>query len=374
MKELDDNFIQLFNSLSFNHKSMNFFDIISPKEVLISEWLSFILNPSINGVGNLPVQKLLDVLEDNHNLDELNFISTNTEVSTDKNQRIDILIKYEGLWIVIENKIDSLENGNQTEEYYKYIESIREENEAVYIYLKPNYNSSIPKEKEFRIVTYNQFMNRLKEISEFDYKEKDRYKYLKEFIISGDRFMRNEELDYNETILFYMNNIEKISRMEEEYRIQNKRLHEKLRYDILNELKEYNEEYLTDDDKGTNPRVYMQFFKKKWNNDNHMGVHYELIFGNDKLLSPHVKCSVVLHLEGHLKEEQLEAISKMGITRSRNLAYDNNKNEQVLIPLQLNMSSAKEYDESRKRIIEALMSLINQYESLLDRAFDNENI
>ena len=370
---MDNNFKELFNMLKIEKRQINFFDIISPKEVIVSEWLSFIFNPSINGVGNKPVEKLLESLNIENDLNKYEFISTNTEVTTDTNQRMDIVIKYEGLWIVIENKVDSHENGYQTEAYYKYIESIKEDNEVFYIYLKPNYNISIPKEKNFKVLTYNKLINKLKEISEFDYKEKDKYKYLKEFLVSGDRFMNNEEVDFNDAVLFYMNNKDKMNQIELEYKKQNKRLFEKIKYDVLNYLNEKEDKYLTDEDKGTNLGTYIQYFKKNWKNEDHRGAHLEIVFNTNQILTNKINCDVALHLEGSLPEEYIEKFSKIGITRKEinyyKLAFKDDK--PISNTIELHFISNESYKESINKIENELIKLIGEYESILDNILAN---
>lgn len=368
---IDKNFEKLLKSIKIIEKDINFFDIISPKEVMVSEWLSFLFDPSRNGVGNLTINKLLESINIDYNLDELNFIKTNTEEVTNKGQRMDIVIKYDGLWIVIENKIESEENGQQTEDYYNYIESIKENNRIIYIYLKPNYNKSIPKKQwnkdnGFIVLTYSSLIEKLKEISEFDYNERGKYKYLKEFIISGDRFMKNEKLEYNDAVMFYINNKQKMESIEQEYKKQNKKLHEKLRYDVLNYLNEFSNGYKTDDERGINPRNYIQYYKDGWKNENYNGAHFEILFQNEKILSDQVECNIVLHLENHITEEYLEKLKEKGITKNRSIAFDNNKNFSISYKLKLDFSSYENYDTSLQTIIEYLKKIITEYENILD--------
>ena len=365
MIKIDENFIERFDMLKLENKPINFFDIISPKEVIVSEWLSFILDPSINGIGNKTIEKLLESIDIVKELDEYEFISTNTEVTTDTNQRMDIVIKYNGLWIIIENKVESHENGNQTESYYKYIESIKDDNEVIYIYLKPNYNISIPKEKEFKILTYNKLIKKLKEISEFDYKEKDKYKYLKEFLVSGVRFMKNDELDFSNAVRFYINNKDKMHQIENEYKEQNKRLHNKIRYDVLNHLREKDDSYITDDDKGTSPRTYIQFYKSSWKNNSHMGVHFELMFHTDQLLANKIECDVVLHLENRITEEDMKSFNKEGITRNRTQGCFNGV--PISNQIVLTFNSNETYKESMKKILIEIDNLVNKYEFIIDK-------
>lgn len=63
--------------------------------------------------------------------------------------------------LTIENKIYSREHDDQTETYYKYVsnQSRYRNYEKVYVYLKPDFNSSLPACKNFHVLTYNQLLN-----------------------------------------------------------------------------------------------------------------------------------------------------------------------------------------------------------------------
>ena len=134
LKKIDikDSGITVLDILNKSHYDENF----------ISDWLAFIFNPEINGIGNRPISSLmnsLDISKSNiqnedikrewsNNIKELKdtineqkFIGIEREKVIDDNKRIDMLIKYSNTWIVIENKINSKENGTQTKNYYNYI-------------------------------------------------------------------------------------------------------------------------------------------------------------------------------------------------------------------------------------------------------------
>ena len=200
-----------------------------------------------------------------------------------------------------------------------------------------------------------------------DYIEKYKYKYLKELLISGDMFMKNEELDYNDAVLFYMKNKDKMRQIEIDYKSQNKKLHNMIRYDVLNYLNDNRSDYCTDDDKGTTPRVYIQFFKKKWNSRGELRVHFELLFNTELILSDKVKCDVVLHIEGKPTNEDMELFAKKGITRRKTLACYNN--EPICSSLELSFSSKEAYKESINKMINELEKLLNKYEKILDEIF-----
>ena len=120
-----------------------------------------------------------------YNLDGDDFIEIQREEKTDDWKRMDLIIKYSNIWIVIENKIRSSEHNKQTEAYYKYVEKkIKSENsknkkikEVVYIYLRPDWNEpnnkNIPAKKfdgktGFRNLFYSKLIEYLKNVNYFD--------------------------------------------------------------------------------------------------------------------------------------------------------------------------------------------------------------
>lgn len=363
MEILDDSFKQLFKLLKVENKKFDFFDIIPPKEVLISKWIEFILNPEVNGVGKLPTKKLLELVNENIELDEYEFKNIDTEVSTDSMKRIDILIKYDKLWIVIENKIDSYENGNQTNEYYNHIEKIKQNNEVVYIYLKPNYNSSIPLNKTFQIVTYDKFIKKLKEITEIEYVEKDKYKYLREFVISGGRFMKNEEIEITDSLKFYINNIEKFEAIEEEYKTNNKKLINMIANAVIDALNEEKTKYQF----SKNTNTYIQFYKENWDNINHQGVHFEILFGTANIVGKVVNANIVLHIEKNITGDRLLKFENNNIKVKSTLAYYND--EPIKESITLDFTSYENIQKSIELIINMLKKYAIKYESIIDESF-----
>lgn len=62
--------------------------------------------------------------------------------------------------LTIENKIYSWEHDDQTETYFKYVkaQSRYAKHEKVFVYLKPDFNCSLPVCKEFTVLTYNELL------------------------------------------------------------------------------------------------------------------------------------------------------------------------------------------------------------------------
>ena len=361
MSILEEEFKNEFKLLEIKEKEFDFFDIIPPKEVLVSKWIEFILNPKINGIGNQPLQKLIELSGNNYNLNEYEYEASFTELVTDNFKRMDIVLKYKGLWIIIENKIESLENEDQTNEYYKYINKIKGYNDAIYIYLKPNYNKSKPINDAFKIITYDRFIESLKSIKESDYKELDKFKYLKEFIISGGRFMKNEEMEITDSINFYVNNLDKFNAIEEEYNNKNKILLNKIENEVLAAINFPNKKYNCY--KSGN---YMQFYKDNWENEKHNGVHFEILFKESKIIGRMIKVNLVLHIENNITEEKLKGFKTMDITKKTSQALF--KGNEIKEQLMLDFTTIKAIDESIETMQTMLLSYINKYEALIDNS------
>lgn len=364
MEILDDNFKMMFDMLKENNKQIDFFDIISPKETLVSKWLEFVLNPSMNGIGNLPLAKLIELTNNEFDLDEYEFIDSQIEVSTDQLKRMDIVVKFDGLWIVIENKIDSLENGEQTNDYYKYIENNKGQNKVIYIYLKPNYNVSLPKNKNFVVVTYDKLLTKFKEITEFDFIERDKYKYFKEFIISGGRFMRSEEIEITDSLKFYLKNQKKFENIINEYTSKNKQLVAKISQNIIDYLNS-EEENKYDYSRGTN--TYLQIYKSNWDNSNHQGVHFEIIFNDKSILGKQFKANLVLHIENNIKEDKWVKLNDLGFKKISSLGCSYNGVE-VKENVELDFTNPEKINDSIKLLCESLKEYENKYEKLIDKA------
>ena len=364
MEILDDNFKKTFDRLKENNKQIDFFDIISPKETLVSKWLEFILNPSMNGIGNLPLAKLIELTNNEFDLDKYEFIDSQIEVCTDQKKRMDIVIKFDGLWIVIENKIVSLENREQTNDYYKYIENIKGENKVIYIYLKPNYNVSLPKNKNFVVVTYDELLTKFKEITKSDFIERNKYKYFKEFIISGGRFMRSKEIEITDNLKFYLKNQKKFENIINEYESKNKQLLTKISQDIIDYLNSEEENKYSYSD---NTNKYLQIYKSNWDNSNHKGVHFEISFNDKSILGKQFKSNLVLHIEGNIKKDKWVKLNKLGFKKisSYGCSY---KGKEVKKKVELDFTNPKKINNSIKLLCESLKEYENKYEKLIDKA------
>ena len=167
-----------------NYHSNNFLDItkISRNEIVHSNFIAWILSGNgSHGLGSFPINQLvkclefvkeekeneksrvsLDVINNFYNEDYI----TSVKVSREE-EHIDILVliftKDKTLPILIENKVDSKENNEQTKRYYDYGEkAFRNRDkyyEPIYIYLYPNYNKSVPSNELYLRMTYQNLVD-----------------------------------------------------------------------------------------------------------------------------------------------------------------------------------------------------------------------
>jgi len=188
--------VQFLNDLRFRYRiakkarqeldkylasDFNLVDIIKPGENDISLLISTLLNPEgPHGQGDMFLRKFLEILDQNlpHNeieklLNEsynLEYSVVNTEISTDDNRRIDILIRIpNGLVIGIENKITAGDQRNQLRDYNNYLNKISQQN-YVLIYLtcsgrKPSKESistsernELEKQGRFMAISYRKLL------------------------------------------------------------------------------------------------------------------------------------------------------------------------------------------------------------------------
>ncbi|QDK99006.1 hypothetical protein FM020_14370 [Acinetobacter tandoii] len=158
----DPSFLELENF----YYSKSFSEIlgVSRREISHSNFLAWLLNHTENhGLGDFPIKKLLDIIliSDRNNLRTKHSILYNTfitenyniektivksEYSIENAGRLDIYLdlrilindEQQNLKIIIENKVESKENNDQTNNYFRYFNSNKKKNEIIiYVYLTP---------------------------------------------------------------------------------------------------------------------------------------------------------------------------------------------------------------------------------------------
>src|SRR5699024_3676033 len=168
----DERFLQLQSSQS----TSNLFEIVAAShlEMWHSAFIKWILDPhSSLQLGAYPIKRFLytviyegthfegpsldmDLAKIESNFFNLNLLEFENEFGVKPYGRIDIYGKNKDLRIIIENKINSQENYDQTLKYYSFSQETKEGNELdVLVYLSPD-NQKPPKCKKFIQINYQQ--------------------------------------------------------------------------------------------------------------------------------------------------------------------------------------------------------------------------
>lgn len=153
-----------YQKLSSFYYAKSFSEIlkISRRELSHSSFLAWLFDfNESHGLGHFAVQKLFDLVIKFGDIKNVNskvldlltvgdYIVKNQSVFTEKNVigvgkvdlyielEIEILKRNRNIKFIIENKVGSLESGNQTERYFQYFDGIKKRGELIfYIYLTP---------------------------------------------------------------------------------------------------------------------------------------------------------------------------------------------------------------------------------------------
>ncbi len=279
----------------------SFLSIINKKfdEVTISRCLAFLLNPQ-NTTMKL-IKELLDVSEipeDEENFCELlenentYFENIELEESISERSRIDIKIEFSTFLIVIENKINSMENNIQS---VKYEEDLKGNIKPIkYICIKPKYNPTTMKNKKFAHVTYSQIVEILKTVTKYELKEQEDYYFIEDFIKHVEGYLMNEtQLEITEDVEVYIDNQEVIDTMISNYKKQSEIIAERMTEIVQKKFGEKFNVY-------KNGR-YIQIWRKNWINEGHDGIHYEILWNENGIIGNNVKIIFAIHNERKTK-------------------------------------------------------------------------
>lgn len=194
---------------------------IQYKEVYITQWLGYLLDPNKNGLGIAPLNALLlagrfERISENVDTKE---IKVYTEYVFDNSRRIDIFIETPEYLIGIENKIWSDEQVDQTKDYTESLNKIAGAPEKVRcIYLYPEQNKNVHPVERFHAVTYGELYNELQRISTKDVVSREQW-ILNEFIKYVEEYLmiKNEYPSLNQIARIYADYLSVLQSAESEY-------------------------------------------------------------------------------------------------------------------------------------------------------------
>lgn len=357
---ISSNFIESLKKVNLKDKApdYNFLDVIkkTDNENIISEWLAFLLDT--NKSSSLKPLKLFceffGIEFDGSEID------IEREYTLDNRRRIDIIIKLKNAWVVIENKINSMECNEQTVDYENKIASeINGQNISLYyVYLKPTYNKSNPVNKKFKIMTYGELAKIWKGINSEDFIQKENYVYFREFMkLINERYAMSKELQFDENTKLYIEFSEQFNAVENSFNNACQTVKDKL-LNILNSIFPIEDSWII-----SPHSEYIQFYKVSWGSDLHFEIGtwaWQRNFKNisfNKLIANNVEISYCLHAE-RKQAELYDAIFK----------DIESKNGHLFCTENYNFGSEENCISSLNAIAERLLEIKNSITPIVENA------
>lgn len=300
-------------------------------EVTISKCLAYLISPEYASLK--VIEQLLNIavnINDDAKFQELIaeeetiYEGVEVEEAISSRSRVDILIRFSTFWIVIENKINSQENNEQTN---KYVEDIRHKTDlpVKFLCLKPQYNKCEFANPKFSTITYNQLIEILKGITKYDLDDAENMLYIDDFIKHAEVFFMNEnELQINEDVEVYLENKKIIDDMLKTYKKQCELVRNKLEQEVVARFGEDYEVYCS-------KNGFLQVWKKNWDNENHMGIHYEILCDFNSMINYETEVKFAIHNEMRTRKKYPEishgqvCMKKYNLSDSKNIEESLNK-------------------------------------------------
>ncbi len=219
---MDINFNELLKVKPKKEKP-TFLNVISCdyREVYISSLIGYALlndDELAKNLLELYFKKFPQKLKSNNYLNfDLSQIDIELEKSMD-GRRADVFVKINDIdnpnisisTITIENKTDTSEHGNQTLDYYNWINNEYKEANNAFFYLYPNYNPSTSISNDFFDIDYSTFNNLI--TSSNDYIIRDLKTHIKQRMINYSMNINNEEKEIIEYYKDYFDALNDLSK------------------------------------------------------------------------------------------------------------------------------------------------------------------
>ena len=309
-------------------------------ECSISKWVSFLINP--NNTTIKVIEKLL--MKTVSEKDKVDFVKLFNDPETKLNYirpeepangRVDIMVQFNKFWIMIENKVDANETGNQSVRYEQFGNA--QDKPVKYILLKPNYNQYELKNENFVTIYYNEFADILREISKKDLRFADNYIYLQEFIRHADLYLTEKVRDYKSNITSDENKLKIVDKIREVFDMpySDYETHRMPKYNCI------------------------QVWKKGWSTkkeiSNHKGVHYEIVFLKDfdYLCEKGIRVYLCIH-----NESMNGRIPKTDLPKSQDMynnKYDFDTEENAEKSINEIVTKLKEIADDNDKIIDSII-------------------
>ncbi|MET3684380.1 hypothetical protein ABID56_002507 [Alkalibacillus flavidus] len=265
-------------------------------ENAISDYLAYILNPEINGVGTQPLNNLMNLINYPADLSETDKIEIKREHELTNKRRIDFLITISDETIIaIEHKVFTGEHGDQTWDYEQQInhEFPNSHYEIHYVLLSPH--GKTPLNPSFTPIDYFQLVDALKQVTTDVLRDIRKAVLYNEIIrhLEG-HFLNDKTLEISkktELLMDYSGMInDLLQNLEDDYK------------DIFDFIESYIKNYFNKEwnIKFQHGRHYHQIYKQNWKK-NGLDIHFELSLNQSSLIEN--KLSFLVDIEGKRKDE-----------------------------------------------------------------------
>jgi hypothetical protein len=197
--------------------------------------------------------------------DYLNFDLSQIDIELEKSmdgRRADVFVKINNIdnpnipisTITIENKTDTSEHGNQTLDYYNWINNEYKETNNAFFYLYPNYNPSTSISNDFFDIDYSTFNNLI--TGSNDYIIRDLKTHIKQRMINYSMNINNEEKEIIEHYKDYFDALNDLS-------IKIKEKKNEIVKDFVSSLNKNGYIVIADDEKVLNNELIIENVKNK---------------------------------------------------------------------------------------------------------------
>lgn len=199
--------------------------------------------------------------------DYLNFDLSQIDIELEKSmdgRRADVFVKINDIdnpnilisTITIENKTDTSEHGNQTLDYYNWINNEYKEANNAFFYLYPNYNPSKSISNDFFDIDYSTFNNLITSSNDDDYIIRDLKTHIEQRMINYSMNINNEEKEIIEYYKDYFDALNDLSK-----KIKGKK--DKIAIAFVSSLIENGYIVIDDDEKVHNNELIIENVKNK---------------------------------------------------------------------------------------------------------------
>lgn len=269
-------------------------------ENAISDYLAYILDPQLNGVGHQPLNRFLEIINSSISLSEIDNVNIEREFTLPNNRRIDFLITInEESIIAMEHKVFSEEHGDQTWDYERELKKCFPDymDDITYIFLSPT--DKKPLNPAFTPISYRQLVSALKKVNVNFTQDIRKAVLFHEMIFHLEGyFLDDKKIALSNKTSLYLEHQEMI----QDLRNQFDKDYDKVFQYIESVIKNYFSHHFTGDwdFDFRKRRSYHQIYKPHWKTKE-LDIHFELLLNRDSLIDD--KISFLLDIEGSQKAD-----------------------------------------------------------------------